>query len=134
VGDIDNYGDVDVLVTDSNAPARLYRNDTPNQGHWLKVRALDPRFNRDAVGAKIFVSTASGTQVRSVRHSYSYLSSSDATVHFGLAEASKVDSIHVRWPDGLVESFPGQTADRSIELLRGEGQEPSAESRGRLWR
>ncbi|MEE8527059.1 MAG: CRTAC1 family protein [Gammaproteobacteria bacterium] len=134
VGDIDNDGDIDVLVTDSNAPARLYRNDTPNQGHWLKVRALDPRFNRDAVGAKIFVSTSSGTQVRSVRHSYSYLSSSDATVHFGLAEASKVDSIHVRWPDGLVESFPGQTADRSIELLRGEGQEPSAESRGRSWR
>ena len=134
VGDIDNDGDVDVLVTDSNAPARLYRNDTPNQGHWLKVRALDPRFNRDAVGAKIFVSTPSGTQVRSVRHSYSYLSSSDATVHFGLAEASKVDSIHVRWPDGLVESFPGQSADRSIELRRGDGQEPSAESRGRLWR
>ncbi len=134
VGDIDNDGDIDVLVTDSNAPARLYRNDTPNQGHWLKVRALDPRFNRDAVGANVFVSTASGTQVRSVRHSYSYLSSSDATVHFGLAEASKVDSIHVRWPDGLVESFPDQSADRSIELVRGEGQKPSAESRGRLWR
>ncbi len=134
IGDIDNDGDIDFLISDSNAPARIYRNDTPNQGHWLKVRALDPRFHRDAIGADVYVSTAVGTQVRSVRHSYSYLSSSDATVHFGLADAGAVDHIHVRWPDGLVESFPAQTADRSITLVRGKGQEPSPESKGQLWR
>lgn len=123
-GDVDNDGDVDLLVANEGGPARLYRNDTPDRGHWLTVRVVDPELRRDAVGAVVTVVTEQHEIARLVAPGYSYLSSNDPRVHFGLGEAAHVEEIRVRWPDGTLETFPGGPADRFLRLEK--GQRPSA--------
>ncbi|MHC5115060.1 MAG: CRTAC1 family protein [Planctomycetota bacterium] len=122
VGDLDDDGGVDVLVTNCQGPARLFRNTTPDRGHWLIIRAVDPALRRDAYGARIVVTAGGRARHRTVNAGYSYASSCDPRAHFGLGDAATVDSIEVHWPDGLVESFPGGAADRLITLERGKGR------------
>ena len=121
VGDIDSDGDLDLLISNIEGKARLYRNQMPRKGHWLQVRALDPRLKRDALGAKVMVFAGGRQVVRSITSGFSYQSSSEPLAHFGLGPAAKVDRIEVRWPDGLRERFQGGAADRVITLLRGSG-------------
>lgn len=125
-GDLDNDGDIDLLVTNCGGRARLYRNDFAKQGHWLTVRAIDPRHNRDAYGAEIVVKTGGRTFLQIASPAFSYLASNDPRVHFGLGDAAKYDEIIVRWPDGPVntstEVFPGGAVDRFVVLRRGEGR------------
>ena len=122
VGDIDRDGDLDLLVTNAQGPARLYRNDTPRLGSWLIVRAMDPALNRDAIGARVTVVAGEQVYVRTISRGFSYLSASDPRAHFGLGEASAVDTIEVWWPDGQRERFSGTPANRVIELVRGTGE------------
>jgi enediyne biosynthesis protein E4 len=129
VGDVDNDGGLDLLVTAVGAPARLYRNVAPARGHWLIVRATAPAWGgRDALGAEITVRFGRRRMVALANPSHSYLVSNDPRAHFGLGAATAVDEVRVRWPDGSVESFPGGAADRIIELPRGGGTVVSAES------
>ncbi len=121
-GDVDGDGDLDVLLTNVHGPARLYRNDAPRQGRWLAVRALDPALRREAIGAQVTVRLDGRVLVATVRRACSYLSSSDATAHFGLGAAGRVQDIEVRWPDGLTERFGPAEADRVIDLVRGGGK------------
>jgi hypothetical protein len=121
VGDIDNDGDLDLVVSNDHGPARLYRNDLPGKGNWLMVRAVDPALGRDAIGATVEVRAGALTMVRPVTHCYSYLSSSEAAVHFGLGGADRADRIRVTWPDGATEAFEGVEANRTITLQRGKG-------------
>jgi len=88
----------------------------------LGVRVIDPRLNRDALGARVTLWCGDLRLVRTARRSCSYLSSVDPRVHFGLGPARRVDRIDVRWPDGLLETFPGTEADRMVELARGTGE------------
>ncbi len=122
VGDIDNDGDVDMLVTNVQGPARLYRNDVTRRGHWLTVRAIDPRLGRDAIGARVTIVAGDRQFVRTIMAAFSYLSSSDPRAHFGLGDITKIERIDVRWPDGLIESFPPTPVDRQAELIRGTGR------------
>ena len=121
-GDLDGDGAVDLVVTTVAGRARVYRNVAQPRGHWLLVRALDPRLKRDAYGAEITLDAGGRSQIRIVNPTESYQSSSDPRVHFGLGTAAHYDAVHVRWPDGLVEDFPGGPADRIIEVRRGEGK------------
>ncbi len=121
-GDMDNDGDVDLLVVNEGGRARLLRNDVAGKGHWLLVNAIDPRLRRHALGARISVVADGRTLHRIVAPAYSYLSSSDPRVHFGLGGARRVERIEVRWPDGRIETFPGGPADRIITLRRSEGR------------
>ena len=122
--DIDKDGDLDVLVTNSNGPAQLFRNDIPRQGNWLMLRAIDPALNRDAIGALIRVKTERAAFSRPVMHTRSYLSSLDAAVHVGIGHASKA-SVEVAWPDGRRERFAIDTVNRTHVLRKGDG-EPDA--------
>jgi hypothetical protein len=122
-GDFDNDGGIDLLVTDVAGPARLYRNVAPRRGHWLLVRATDPALGgRDVHGAHVVVRAAGVARHGWVNPGYSYASSNDPRVHFGLDEATKTDAIEVTWPDGARERFPGGAADRIIVLKRGSGE------------
>jgi hypothetical protein len=122
-GDIDGDGAIDLLVTTVGAPARLYRNVAPKEGHWLLVRAIDPAHQRDAYGAVVTVEAGGRRWVGAINPGQSYLCSNDPRAHFGLGAAERVDSVRVRWPDGdgAEEHFPGGAADRPMVLRRGEG-------------
>jgi hypothetical protein len=109
-------------VTTIAGRARVYRNVARPAGHWLAVRALDPRLNRDAYGAEITVRAGDRRWLRVVNPGDSFLCSSDPRAHFGLGDAGRFDAIDVRWPDGLAETFAGGTADRVVVLRRGEGK------------
>jgi enediyne biosynthesis protein E4 len=123
-GDFNNDGAPDLLVTSIGARARLYRNVAPDRGHWVKVRALDPKRKREAYGAEVRVRAGGREWLRLVNPAESYLTSSSPIAHFGLGAASVFDSILVLWPDGSRETFPGQPADRVVEVRKGEGQAP----------
>ncbi len=114
VGDYDNDGDLDVLVLDLNAGPRLLRNDGGNRSHWLMVRPVGTRSNRDGIGARIRVTAGGVTQMREIRAASGYLSQSDPRAHFGLGSQRTVDRLEVRWPSGLVTTLEHVAADRVL--------------------
>ncbi|MEE8165153.1 MAG: ASPIC/UnbV domain-containing protein, partial [Myxococcota bacterium] len=119
-GDLDDDGDIDLLVTNEGGSARLLLNAVEKEGHWLMIRALDPELQRDAVGARITVVAGDERFHRLVTPGYSFLSSNDMRAHFGLGAAESVDEIVVQWPDGATETFPGVRADQVITLRKGQ--------------
>jgi hypothetical protein len=121
-GDLDNTGALDLLVTEVAGRARLYRNVAPERGHYLLVSALDPAHGgRDAYGAVVTVTAGSRRWVRWLNPGSSYLCSNDPRAHFGLGAADHVDAIHVLWPDGTEEEFPGGAVDQWRRLEQGKG-------------
>lgn len=114
--DIDGDGDLDALVTNSNSSVQLYRNDVANSRHWVAFRALDPSTKRDALGAVVEVDLGSRRVRRPVVHTRGYLSSQDATVHFGLGNIAVIDGVRVHWHDGTVEDF-GSLASNQVHTL-----------------
>ena len=121
LGDVDSDGDLDILLTNTGGPARLFRNDTRKKGHWLMVRALDTQRKRDAHGAFITVTAGGKRYVRLAHPAYSYFSSNDTRAHFGIVGASNFESILVRWPDGTEEHFNGGALGRVVTVEKGGG-------------
>lgn len=128
-GDLDGDGDLDVVVTHCGGRARVYRNDAPRQGHWLIVRAVDPRLARDAVCAHVILVAGGRSMRRDITHTQGYLTSTDAAAHFGLGSATTIEKLTVRWPDGLEESFPPPNVDCRVTLVRGRGQAVTTDDR-----
>jgi hypothetical protein len=125
VDDFDGDGAPDLLVTTIGGRARLYHNVAAKRGHWLGVRAFDPKHNRDAHGAEVRVRAGDREWLRLAHPAMSFLSSSTPLALFGLGGAARYDSITVTWPDGgPPELFPGGAADRTLVLRKGEGQRP----------
>ena len=122
VGDVDDDGDLDVLVMNTHAPARLFRNDAPRRGRWLRVAPVDPRTGACVAGALVVVRAGGGAWLRLADPAFSFISSSDPRAHFGLGPVDAVDSIEVRWPDGTAERFPGGAPDRDVRVERGRGE------------
>jgi len=120
-GDVDNDGDVDVLVTNNSGPVRLLRNNQAGTNKSLQIRLEQPGPNRFAHGAWVGVErTKANTLWRRVKTDGSYLSASDPRLHFGLA-SSEVSGIVVQWPDGQRERFAASKSMRSLTLRRGSG-------------
>lgn len=120
--DVDGDGTPDLLINAVGERARLLRGVAPNRGHWIAVRAFDPDYQRDAIGAQVTVATAGVKRTRLIASSESYLSAGSLICHFGLGSAQKVDSIEVIWPDGSREAFPGQAVNQRVELRKRAGK------------
>jgi hypothetical protein len=99
-GDLDNDGDVDVVVSRVDSPASLLRNETP-PGRWARFRLIGGRSNRSAIGATVTASAGGRLYVKSVKAAESYLSVNDPRVLIGLGDAEQLDSVEVHWPSGL---------------------------------
>jgi hypothetical protein len=116
VGDIDNDGRIDAVVTTNDGPAYVLRNETPTANHWLTLALTGHRSNRDAIGAVIKLTTTAGPQYVTVSTAGSYLSSSDKRAHFGLGAVTAAKSIEIRWPSGIVQRLENVRADQILKV------------------
>ncbi len=119
--DLDLDGDSDLVFTENNGPARLYRNGLA-KGHWLRIKPVGVSSNRDGVGALVNVTAGGRTQTRMVRTGSSYLSQSERAVLFGLGNAASVDEITVRWPSGTIDRWMSVPAGQRVTLVEGSGR------------
>jgi hypothetical protein len=116
IGDIDNDGRLDAVVTTNDGPIHILHNETPTQNHWLLVKLVGHKSNRDAIGAEVKLVTAKGPQFATVSTAGSYLSSSDKRVHFGLGSESAAQSIEIRWPSGITQTLKNIHADQILTV------------------
>jgi hypothetical protein len=116
VGDIDNDGDSDLLLMNAGEPPVLLRNDGGNQNHWLGVRLVGAKSNRDGVGAKVIISAGSKQRSKELLGGTSYCSASDQRLLFGIGNNEKIDSITIRWPSGQVTISKDVAIDRYVTV------------------
>jgi hypothetical protein len=116
-GDLDNDGKVDLVVSVLNAPAEILRNVSPGDAHWLVVKTVGTRSNRDGIGAKLRLESASGIQYNHVTTSVGYASASDLRVHFGLGKDTLVNSLEIRWPSGIRQELHNIKADQILKII-----------------
>jgi hypothetical protein len=113
-GDIWNDGHVDVVVTTNGGPAYILRNKTLTRNHWLGIKLVGHKSNRDGIGAEIKLTTSKGTQFVTVSTAGSYLSSNDKRAHFGLGSDGAAQSVEIRWPSGTVQTLRNVAGDRVL--------------------
>ncbi len=119
VGDYDDDGDLDLLITAMDSPPLLLRNDTPRTGHWLKLRLLN-RHGSPAIGARAVVSAGGKTQSRELRSGSSHQSQHALELHYGLGPSAKVDLIEVYWPGKRKTILRDVAADRTMAVREPE--------------
>jgi hypothetical protein len=117
--DVDNDGDLDVIVNNIHDAPDLYRLDRSTTHHWLGLKLVGTQSNRSAIGARVRLVTADGTQLQEVRGGGSYYSQNDLRVLFGLGAASSVVRVDVRWPNGREETWTTLAVDRYHTLTEG---------------
>jgi hypothetical protein len=122
VGDYDEDGDPDFLVSANRGKPLLLRNDGGNRNSWLQIRLRGTRSNRDGLGSRVRVTAGGMTQTAWIRSGSSFASANDAGAYFGLGAATTVDRIEVRWPTGETEHFAGAPANRRLTLTEGRGK------------
>lgn len=116
LGDINNDGRVDAVVSTSEGPAHIVLNLTVNRNHWLIVKLDGRKSNRDGIGAEIKVVTSQGARYATVSTAGSYLSAGDKRVHFGLGPATEVTELAIRWPSGIVQTLKDVRCDQVLEV------------------
>lgn len=112
-GDLDNDGRVDAVVANVNGPARLYRNVTPDSGHWLALKLIGTHSNRDGIGASVVVTLPSGRKLYNhCTTSVGYASSSEPLVRFGLGQEKQAKLVEIRWPSGTKQELHDVSPDQ----------------------
>jgi hypothetical protein len=119
-GDLDGDGRIDVVVTALGAPAELWHNETAGAGHWLDVRLVGTKSNRDGIGAVVKITARSDPrwreQFNQMTTAVGYASSSAGPVHFGTGSATRLDTVEVRWPSGTVQTLRDVPADQVLTV------------------
>ncbi|MCU1260417.1 MAG: ASPIC/UnbV [Bryobacterales bacterium] len=119
--DYDNDGDIDILVSNIDDRPQLLENVGGNRQHWLELKLIGTKSNRDAIGAQVEVEAGGLVQYDHVRAGGSFISSNDPRLHFGLGERSSVDRIEIRWPSGTVERLPSVNSNQIVVIKEGFG-------------
>jgi enediyne biosynthesis protein E4 len=120
-GDFDRDGDLDLLITNNDGPARLLRNDGGNRNHWLTIRTQGVKANKDGIGAVVRVETADGVSVQTVHSGSSYCSQSDLALSFGLGKNTAARSVQIDWPSGTKDRIANVAGDRIVTIQEGTG-------------
>jgi hypothetical protein len=126
-GDLDDDGRVDAVVSALEAPLEIWRNVSPAPNHWLLVRTVGSRGNRDGVGARLRLTSASAVQHNHVNTAVGYGCASDRRVHFGLGPDTVVKELRIEWPSGAVQTLRDLSADRIIDVREDEASATSEE-------
>jgi hypothetical protein len=121
IADLWNDGRLSAIVNNLSELPLLLVNEAPNQNHWLGLRLIGTTSNRDAIGARVTLTSAKRKWVDEVRSGSSYNSSSDLRLHFGLGTETVLTGFEVRWPNGERESFPPPAPDRIYSITEGTG-------------
>jgi len=125
IGDLDNDGRLDAVVTTNDGPVHILHNETATRNHWILMKLVGHKSNRDAIGAEVTLVTSSGSQYATVSTASSYLSASDKRVHFGLGQEIVAKRIEIRWPSGIRQTLKDVPADQILQI-----DEPDAPPRG----
>ena len=120
--DLDNDGDVDIVVNNVHDAPELYRLDQKEPRNWAALRLVGVQSNRSAIGARVWLTAGGATQVSEVRGGGSYYSQNDLRQYFGLAAAKTIDRVEVRWPNGNIEVWTGVEPNRIVTLTEGSGR------------
>jgi len=120
-GDVDNDGDLDLLVTNNGERVNLLLNDGGNAANAILVQVSGTKSNRSGIGTKLTLTTGQRRQVREVQSGSSYLAQNDLRVHFGLGNAQKADRLEIRWPGGATEVIENIEANRFVTVRQGDG-------------
>lgn len=118
-GDVNNDGNIDVVIFNTNGPPSLFLNETRNSNHSVLFSLVGTRSNRAAVGARVTAYTPSMTQIDEVRAGGSYNSTNDSRLHFGLGRDAVITMVTVQWPSGLRQEFSNVAADAIYEIVEG---------------
>jgi hypothetical protein len=116
VGDLDNDGRLDAVVTTNGGPAHILHNETATTNHWLSINLVGHRSNRDGIGAEIKLTTSKGAQYWVVSTTGSYLSSNDKRAHFGLGSDAAAKEIEIHWPSGIIQKLENVRGDRTLTV------------------
>jgi hypothetical protein len=115
-GDFNQDGKLDLVVTALSASAELWINDSPGGNHWLELKLVGTKSNRDGIGARIRLVSGGQSQFWNVSTASGYASSSAGPAHFGLGTAKIADEIEIRWPSGTVQKLKNVGADRVLRV------------------
>ncbi|HET9220509.1 MAG TPA: CRTAC1 family protein [Terriglobia bacterium] len=121
VADLDNDGDLDIVVSNVGARADVLQNDGGNRSNSILVRVVGSSSNHDGIGARLKLSVGGKTLVREVKAGSSYLAQNDLRVHFGLGNAAKADRLEIRWPGGPVEVIENIEGNCIVTIRQGDG-------------
>ena len=119
-GDRFNDGRIDLVDSVQNGPAEIFRKVTENENHWLEIKTVGTKSNRDGIGTKIRLESASGTQYNHVTTSVGYASSSDPRVHFGLGKDAMVKRLIIEWPSGVRQQLSDVRTDQILKVVEPE--------------
>jgi len=120
--DFDNDGFMDLVVANNGDPPLLLHNSGGNGNHFLNLRLIGTKSNRDATGARVRVIAGGVSQIREIAGGGSYLSQSDLRANFGLGKSGRADTIDVQWPSGQHQVFRNVEADKFYQLEEGRDQ------------
>ena len=123
-GDIDNDGDLDLLINNCNQTADLLRNEGRTGNNWLLVKTFGTKSNRDGIGTRLSLTANQHTQIRQVSAGSSYQSQNDLRVHFGLGHTSHIDVLELRWPSGTVDVLKNVKINQILKIREGKGIVP----------